>query len=58
VLCKNGVRNLVAGINTAFGGLPRIPMHDLVALVRCVITLSPVACVTQIDVPAITDVTA
>jgi len=29
VLRKNGVRNLVAGINTAFGGLPRIPMHDL-----------------------------
>jgi hypothetical protein len=28
VLRKNGVRNLVAGINTAFGGQPDIPVHD------------------------------
>ena len=42
---------------SAHGGT-RIPVHDLVALVRCVIGLSPVACVTQIDVPAITDLTA
>jgi NAD(P)-dependent dehydrogenase (short-subunit alcohol dehydrogenase family) len=42
----------------AAGNGRRIPVHDLVALVRCVIALSPVACVTQIDVPAITDLTA
>jgi hypothetical protein len=28
VLRKNGVRNLVAGINTAFGGKPDIPLAD------------------------------
>jgi len=33
-------------------------VQDLIALVRCVISLSPAACVTQIDVPALTDLTA
>ncbi len=33
----------------------RIPVQDLVALVRCLISLSRVACVKEIDVPAITD---
>ncbi|MGH2542198.1 MAG: hypothetical protein ACRDIB_05360, partial [Ardenticatenaceae bacterium] len=28
VLERNGVRNLVAGINTTFGGQPNIPVHD------------------------------
>ncbi|MEW5987476.1 MAG: hypothetical protein AB1791_12655, partial [Chloroflexota bacterium] len=28
VLAANGVRNLVAGVNTAFGGLPDIPVAD------------------------------
>ena len=28
ILRKNGVRNLVAGINTAFGGKPDIPLRD------------------------------
>jgi NAD(P)-dependent dehydrogenase (short-subunit alcohol dehydrogenase family) len=42
----------------AAGNGRRIPVQDLVALVRCVISLSPVSCVTQIDVPAITDLTA
>lgn len=33
----------------------RIPVHDIVALVRCVIGLSKVACVKEIDVPSMTD---
>ena len=33
----------------------RIPVQDLVALVRCLISLSRVACVKEIDLPAITD---
>ncbi|GAB4146829.1 MAG: hypothetical protein Fur0021_05180 [Candidatus Promineifilaceae bacterium] len=30
VLAKNGVRNLVAGINTTFGGRPDIPISDYI----------------------------
>ena len=33
----------------------RIPVHDLVAIVRCLIGLSRAACVKEIDVPAMTD---
>ena len=48
------------GADAAIGAYDgrRIPVQDLVALVRCVISLSPAACVTQIDVPALTDLTA
>jgi NAD(P)-dependent dehydrogenase (short-subunit alcohol dehydrogenase family) len=42
---------------SAYGGR-RIPVQDVVALVRCVLALSPASCVTQIDVPALTDRTA
>ncbi|MFJ7886649.1 SDR family oxidoreductase [Lysinibacillus xylanilyticus] len=33
----------------------RIPVQDIVALVHCVINLSPVSCVKEINIPAITD---
>lgn len=36
----------------------RIPVQDIVALVKCVVALSPVACVKEITVPAITDLNA
>lgn len=39
---------------SAYGGT-RIPVQDLVEIVRCVMRLSSVACVKEIDVPAITD---
>ena len=37
-----------------YGGT-RIPVQDFVAIVRCLMSLSNVACVKEIDVPAITD---
>jgi short-subunit dehydrogenase len=36
----------------------RIPVHDIVALVKCVVNLSNVACVKEIHVPAMTDTNA
>lgn len=36
----------------------RIPAHDLVALVRCLMSLSRASCVKEIDMPAMTDRTA
>lgn len=36
----------------------RIPVQDIVAIVRCVINLSPVSCVKEINIPAITDINA
>jgi short-subunit dehydrogenase len=38
----------------AYGGT-RIPVQDLAAVVRCVMGLSNVSCVKEIDIPAITD---
>ena len=36
----------------------RIPVQDIVAIVHCVINLSPVSCVKEINIPAITDLNA
>jgi NADP-dependent 3-hydroxy acid dehydrogenase YdfG len=36
----------------------RIPVQDIVSLVKCVVSLSRVACVKEIHVPAITDTNA
>ncbi|MFJ7950655.1 SDR family NAD(P)-dependent oxidoreductase [Lysinibacillus sp. NPDC096418] len=36
----------------------RIPVQDIVSLVKCVVSLSNVACVKEINVPAITDLNA
>ncbi len=36
----------------------RIPVQDIVAIVQCVVNLSPATCVKEINVPAITDVNA
>ncbi|MBH5318823.1 SDR family oxidoreductase [Paenibacillus sp. GSMTC-2017] len=36
----------------------RIPVQDIVALVKCVVSLSNVSCVKEINIPAITDVNA
>ncbi|MEK5530244.1 SDR family oxidoreductase [Viridibacillus sp. FSL R5-0468] len=36
----------------------RIPVQDIVAVVHCVINLSPVSCVKEINIPAITDLNA
>ncbi|MCG7435283.1 SDR family NAD(P)-dependent oxidoreductase [Lysinibacillus fusiformis] len=36
----------------------RIPVQDIVAIVQCVVNLSPSSCVKEINVPAITDVNA
>lgn len=36
----------------------RIPVQDIVALVKCIVNLSKVACIKEIHVPAITDVNA
>lgn len=36
----------------------RIPVQDIVAIVQCVIHLSPIACVKEINIPAITDLHA
>ena len=47
---ERGVEDAIA----AYGGT-RIPVHDLVAIVRCLIGLSSAACVKEIDVPALTD---
>ena len=33
----------------------RIPVQDIVSIVQCVINLSPVSCVKEINIPAITD---
>ncbi|MFJ5564957.1 SDR family NAD(P)-dependent oxidoreductase [Lysinibacillus xylanilyticus] len=33
----------------------RIPVQDIVAIVQCIINLSPVSCVKEINIPAITD---
>lgn len=33
----------------------RIPLQDMVAIVKCIVSLSPAACVKEINVPAITD---
>lgn len=33
----------------------RIPVQDVVAIVQCVFNLSPVLCVKEINIPAITD---
>ena len=33
----------------------RIPVQDIVAIVHCIINLSPVSCVKEINIPAITD---
>ncbi|GAF64673.1 putative dehydrogenase [Bacillus sp. TS-2] len=37
-----------------YGGT-RIPVQDMVALVNCIVSLSPVSCVKEINIPAITD---
>jgi NAD(P)-dependent dehydrogenase (short-subunit alcohol dehydrogenase family) len=39
-------------------GTRLIPMHDLVALVKCVLSLSAATCVKEIDVPAMDDLEA
>jgi len=36
----------------------RIPVQDIVSIVHCIINLSPVSCVKEINVPAITDLNA
>ena len=36
----------------------RIPVQDIVSIVQCVINLSPVSCVKEINIPAITDLNA
>lgn len=36
----------------------RIPVQDIVSIVQCVISLSPVSCVKEINIPAITDLNA
>ncbi|AJS58576.1 SDR family NAD(P)-dependent oxidoreductase [Paenibacillus sp. IHBB 10380] len=36
----------------------RIPVQDIVSIVQCVINLSPVSCVKEIHIPAITDLNA
>jgi hypothetical protein len=36
----------------------RIPVQDIVAIVKCIVNLSPVACVKEISIPAITDLNA
>ncbi|GED69969.1 oxidoreductase [Brevibacillus reuszeri] len=36
----------------------RIPVQDIVSIVQCVIHLSPVSCVKEINIPAITDLNA
>ncbi|WP_028591518.1 SDR family NAD(P)-dependent oxidoreductase [Paenibacillus massiliensis] len=36
----------------------RIPVQDIVSIVKCIVSLSKVACVKEIHVPAITDVNA
>ncbi|MGE6632127.1 SDR family NAD(P)-dependent oxidoreductase [Bacillus sp. NPDC077027] len=33
----------------------RIPVQDIVSLVKCIVSLSPVSCVKEINIPAITD---
>ncbi|MNW58194.1 hypothetical protein D3C74_360410 [compost metagenome] len=33
----------------------RIPLQDMVAVVRCIISLSKAACVKEINIPALTD---
>ncbi|MBO1582391.1 SDR family oxidoreductase [Bacillus sp. XF8] len=40
-----------------YGGT-RIPVQDIVAIVQCVMNLSPVSCVKEINIPAITDLNA
>jgi NAD(P)-dependent dehydrogenase (short-subunit alcohol dehydrogenase family) len=35
-----------------------IPLHDVVSLVRCVLSLSPAACVKEIDMPAMAETNA
>ncbi|WP_107925921.1 SDR family NAD(P)-dependent oxidoreductase [Lysinibacillus parviboronicapiens] len=42
---------------TAYNGT-RIPVQDIVAIVKCVVSLSKVSCVKEIHVPAITDLNA
>lgn len=42
---------------TAYGGT-RIPVQDIVSLVKCVTSLSHVSCVKEINIPAITDTNA
>jgi NAD(P)-dependent dehydrogenase (short-subunit alcohol dehydrogenase family) len=36
----------------------RIPVQDIVSIVKCVVNLSKVSCVKEIHVPAITDLNA
>lgn len=36
----------------------RIPVQDIVSIVQCVINLSPVSCVKEINIPSITDLNA
>lgn len=36
----------------------RIPLQDIVSIVQCVINLSPVFCVKEINIPSITDLNA
>ncbi|MGG0824634.1 SDR family NAD(P)-dependent oxidoreductase [Paenibacillus turicensis] len=36
----------------------RIPVQDIVAIVKCIVSLSPVACVKEISIPAIKDLNA
>ncbi|WP_019121665.1 SDR family NAD(P)-dependent oxidoreductase [Brevibacillus massiliensis] len=49
-----------AGADTAvsaYGGT-RIPVQDIVSLVKCIASLSKVSCVKEIDIPAMTDTNA
>ncbi len=46
------------GVEAVLAETSGIPMHDLVALVRCLLTLSRGSCVKEIDMPAMRDTNA
>ena len=46
------------GVEPVLAETSGIPMHDLVALVRCLMTLSRGSCVKEIDMPAMRDMNA
>lgn len=50
---EEGIEKAIA----AYDGT-RIPVQDIVDIVKCVVHLSPVACVKEITIPAITDLNA
>lgn len=47
---EDGIERALAEYNGT-----RIPLQDMVAIVRCIISLSKAACVKEINIPALTD---